>query len=84
MSPRFRPLFPADLETFAGSEENNLKSEDMKTIILTLAAIFLACVAQLLLIGVNGLTVLTIPLTIFLGFEVLEKLTEGEHEQTNI
>lgn len=56
----------------------------MKTIILTLAAIFLACVAQLLLIGVNGLTVLTIPLTIFLGFEVLEKLTEGEHEQTNI
>lgn len=49
----------------------------MKTIILTLAAIFLACVAQILLIGVNGLTLLSVPLTIFVGFEVLEKLTEN-------
>lgn len=67
----------------AGSKENNLKSEDMKTIILTLLAIFLACVAQILFIGVNGLTIVSIPLTIFLGFEVLEKLTEGERKKSN-
>ena len=50
----------------------------MKTILLTLAVIFLACVAQILIIGVNGLTIVSIPLTIFLGFEVLEKLTENK------
>lgn len=55
----------------------------MKTIILTLLAIFLACVAQILFIGVNGLTIVSIPLTIFLGFEVLEKLTEGERKKSN-
>ena len=54
----------------------------MKTFI-GLTAIFFAVIAQIALIGVNGLTLVSVPLTIFLGFEVIEKVTAGERETTN-
>jgi hypothetical protein len=50
----------------------------MKTIIIGLLAIFVAIIAQIALIGVNGLTIISIPTTIYLGFEVIEKLTENK------
>lgn len=45
----------------------------MKTIIIGLIAIMLAIIAQATLIGLNGLTVITIPMTIYLGFEAIDK-----------
>lgn len=48
----------------------------MKTNIIGLTAIVLASVAQICLIGINGLTLFSIPLTIFLGLHTLEKLDE--------
>lgn len=50
----------------------------MKTIIFGLLAIFLAIIAQIAFIGINGLTILSIPATIFWGFEIIEKLTENQ------
>jgi hypothetical protein len=52
--------------------------QDMKTIIIGLLAIFVAILAQIAFIGVNGLTIVSIPTTIYLGFEVIEKLTENQ------
>ena len=49
----------------------------MKTFIGLLAIIVAIC-AQIAFIGLNGLTLISIPLTIFLGFEVLERLTEKQ------
>ena len=53
----------------------------MKTFAILLATIEAVCV-QMHFLGINGLTLMSIPITIFLGFEVLEKLTETE-EQPN-
>ena len=59
------------LETFS-------QRKRMKTIIIGLLAIFLAVIAQVAFIGINGLTLFSIPTTIYLGFEVIEKLTENK------
>ena len=50
----------------------------MKAIIIGLLAIFIAVIAQVAFIGINGLTLFSIPATIFWGFEVIEKLTENK------
>ena len=50
----------------------------MKTIIIGLVAIFVAIIAQIAVIGVCGITLISIPTTIYLGFEVIEKLTENQ------
>ena len=52
----------------------------MKTIIISLLVIALAVIAQIAFIGINGLTIISIPATIFWGVEILEKLTENESE----
>ena len=51
---------------------------DMKTIFFGLLATILASFAQMYFIGLNGLTMVSIPLTIFLGIHAVEKLTEGK------
>lgn len=50
----------------------------MKTIIIGLVVIFVAIIAQIAVIGVCGITLISIPTTIYLGFEVIEKLTENQ------
>jgi hypothetical protein len=57
---------------------NNQSKIIMKTIIIGLLAIFVAIIAQIAFIGVNGLTIISIPTTIYFGFEVIEKLTENK------
>ena len=55
----------------------------MKTTILIIASI-LAVFAQVYFLGLNGLTLLTIPMTIYLGAEVLERInpsTETPNKQ---
>ena len=49
---------------------------EMKKDIIGLTAIILASVAQISLIGINGLTLISVPMTIFLGLLVMEKLDE--------
>lgn len=56
----------------------------MKTNIIGLTAIVLASVAQIYLIGINGLTLISIPLTIFLGLHTLEKLDKLENQTTKM
>lgn len=48
----------------------------MKKDIIGLTATILASVAQISLIGINGLTLISVPMTIFLGLHVMEKLDE--------
>lgn len=50
----------------------------MKTIIIGLVAILVAIALQVAFIGINGLTIVSIPLTMYLGFHVIEKLTNEE------
>ena len=47
---------------------------------LTAIATILASFAEAYFLGLNGLTILTIPMTIFLGLNVIEKITEAEEE----
>lgn len=47
----------------------------MKTFI-GLVAIIMAVCAQVALIGLNGLTIVSIPMTIYLGIELLDKVTD--------
>ena len=51
--------------------------------ILTALAVILGASAQMIFIGINGLTLISVPITIYLGILVMEKMTETE-EQTNI
>jgi hypothetical protein len=46
----------------------------MKIVAFGLASILLAIIAQAHFIGINGLTILTIPMTIYLGFETMDKM----------
>lgn len=48
----------------------------MKTVIIGLVATIVATCAQLYFIGVNGLTLYSVPATIFLGLHIIEKLEE--------
>lgn len=48
-----------------------------KQTIICLATI-LASALQAYFLGLNGLTIITIPMTIFLGLEVIEKVTQKE------
>ena len=50
----------------------------MKKDIIGITATILASVAQISLIGINGLTLISVPMTIFLGLHVMEKLDERE------
>lgn len=50
----------------------------MKKITLGLLATIAGAFAQMYFIGINGLTLISIPLTIFLGIHVVEKITEEE------
>ena len=50
----------------------------MRTTLIGLALTIAVAFAQYLILGLNGLTLLTIPLTIHLGFEVVEKLTKED------
>lgn len=50
----------------------------MKKQIITAGITLLAIVAQIALLGINGLTLLSIPITLYLGLEVIEKITESE------
>jgi hypothetical protein len=55
---------------------------DMKTF-LTLVATAVAVIVQTCVLGLNGLTLITIPMTIFLGLELADKLlTNNEKNQT--
>ena len=58
--------------------KTNNQRKRMKTIVIGLLTIFLAVIAQVAFIGINGLTLFSIPATIFWGFEVIEKLTENK------
>ena len=46
----------------------------MKIVALGLVSILLAIIAQAHYLGLNGLTILTIPMTIYLGFEMIDKI----------
>ena len=48
----------------------------MKTF-LTLLATTCAIIAQTCVLGLNGLTLLTIPITLFLGLEVADRLAKN-------
>lgn len=48
----------------------------MKKELIGITAITLATLAQIYLIGINGLTLISVPMTIFLGLHVMEKLDE--------
>ena len=47
----------------------------MKQIIIAIITI-IAALAQICLIGINGLTLISVPLTIFLGLEVIDRTTK--------
>lgn len=49
----------------------------MKPLFIAIATIVAAC-AQVYFLGLNGLTIISIPTTIFLGLLVIEKVTEEE------
>ena len=49
----------------------------MKPIFIAIATVVAAC-AQAYFLGLNGLTLISIPMTIYLGLEVIEKVTEKE------
>lgn len=49
----------------------------MKPIFIAMATIVAACV-QAYFLGLNGLTLISVPMTIYLGLEVIEKVTEKE------
>ena len=49
----------------------------MKTITIATATIVAAC-TQAFFLGLNGLTLISIPMTIYLGLLVIEKVTEKE------
>jgi uncharacterized membrane protein YhhN len=51
--------------------------------ILTALAVILGASAQMIFIGINGLTLISVPITIYLGILVMEKITETE-KQINI
>lgn len=55
----------------------------MKKQIIIALAVITAISLQAILLGINGLTLISIPMTIYLGLEVIEKITETE-ETTNI
>lgn len=46
----------------------------MKQVIIAIITIA-AALAQICLIGINGLTLISVPLTIYLGLEIIEKIT---------
>lgn len=48
----------------------------MKKVIIGLSAILGAIIAQTAFIGLNGLTCLTIPMSLFLGFKAIDKALE--------
>lgn len=54
----------------------------MKQTLIALAIIALSAI-QGLFIGLNGLTCVSIPLTIYLGLQVIEKTTEKQKETNN-
>lgn len=58
------------------------KYKTMKQTIIALATIIVAFI-QAYFLGINGLTILTIPMTIFLGLEVIENTTRREENTTN-
>lgn len=45
----------------------------MKIVAFGLASILLAIIAQAHFLGINGLTILTIPMTIYLGFDAIDR-----------
>lgn len=49
----------------------------MKSIFLAMATIATSC-AQVYFLGLNGLTLISIPMTIYLGLLTIEKVTEKE------
>ena len=60
----------------------NQNYQTMKQTLIALAIIALSAI-QGLFIGLNGLTIISIPMTIYLGLLVIEKVTETD-KQTNI
>ena len=60
----------------------NQNYQTMKQTLIAIVIIALSAI-QGLFIGLNGLTLISIPMTIYLGLLVIEKVTEIE-EQTNI
>lgn len=49
----------------------------MKSIFISIATIVAACM-QVYFLGLNGLTLISIPMTIYLGILTIEKVTEKE------
>lgn len=49
--------------------------------IITFFALVGALVAQVYFLGISGLTLLSIPITLYLGLEVLEHLSEPEPDE---
>jgi hypothetical protein len=64
------------LIALAGSKENKHRNT-MKGLLLSIA-LGCAVFAQIHFLGLNGLTLISAPLTIYLGLLVIEKTTEEE------
>jgi hypothetical protein len=58
--------------------QNQLTRTDMKKAIAVCIATIVATCAEIYFLGINGLTCVSIPLTIYLGIEVIEKITQKE------
>ena len=52
----------------------------MKNVVIAIATLVAAC-TQVYFIGLNGLTLISIPLTIYIGLLIMEK-TDGAEEET--
>ena len=52
----------------------------MKITLLGIIAIIVASCVQLYCIGLNGLTLISLPMTIHLGIHIIEKLQEQEQK----
>ena len=59
----------------------SIKQNRMKQTLIALAIIAISAI-QGLCIGLNGLTIISIPITIYLGLLVIEKVTETEEQLT--
>jgi hypothetical protein len=60
----------------------NQNYQTMKQTLIAIVIIALSAI-QGLFIGLNGLTIISIPMTIYLGLLVIEKITEKQKEINN-
>lgn len=71
------PLTTSNIPNRTEPQRDKIGGNIMK-IICGLGATLCAVLAQVAFIGLNGLTLVSVPLTIYLGVEILERLTEPQ------